>query len=297
MLQIRDIWQRVVTNGDPSGTNAPRQLTFLYTLALVAAFCAGGNTLNVLTALHAPDGSNVLGPVIGEASSWTTLVFFFWIPWAGVRAFPVSIRPRWLLLFHIPFSVAYSLCHVGGFVLIRKAVYRLLGGHYDYGPFWANYLYEYRKDVVAYSLFVVGVAFITQATRLRHPAPPPKPSATFDIRDGARLYRVALDDVLAVSSAGNYAEFILQDGRKLLMRSSLSALEADLKAYGFLRTHRSWLVNPARMTALHPQGSGDYAIDLGALSVPLSRRFPAALSALRNGTPNADQVSRLHTVL
>ena len=92
-----------------------------------------------------------------------------------------------------------------------------------------------------------------------------------------------LSDILAVTSAGNYVEFALQDGRRLLMRSPLSALESDLEGRGFVRTHRSWLVNAARVTGLKPEGSGDYEISLGSLEVPLSRRFKAALAKLRAG--------------
>ena len=78
--------------------------------------------------------------------------------------------------------------------------------------------------------------------------------------------RVRLDQILAVASAGNYVEFILDDGRKLLMRSPLSALKNELWTHGFVRTHRSWLVNPGRMTALKPEGSGDYRVELGSIS-------------------------------
>jgi DNA-binding LytR/AlgR family response regulator len=105
--------------------------------------------------------------------------------------------------------------------------------------------------------------------------------ASFDIRDGARLVRVPVSEILAVRSAGNYAEFLLADGRRPLMRSSLGALETGMAEHGFLRTHRSWLVNPSRVTGLRPEGSGDYAIELGAVEAPLSRRFPQALSTLR----------------
>jgi DNA-binding LytR/AlgR family response regulator len=77
---------------------------------------------------------------------------------------------------------------------------------------------------------------------------------------------------------------MLSDGRRLLMRSPLSAVEAELAPRGFIRTHRSWLINPRRMTALRPEGSGDYCIELGSLSVPLSRRFPEALARLRGSS-------------
>jgi DNA-binding LytR/AlgR family response regulator len=35
------------------------------------------------------------------------------------------------------------------------------------------------------------------------------------------------------------------------------------------------------MTALKPEGSGDYTVELGSLEAPLSRRFPEALAKLR----------------
>ena len=66
-----------------------------------------------------------------------------------------------------------------------------------------------------------------------------------------------------------------------LHRSPLSALETELSPRGFLRTHRSWLVNAAQMTALKPEGSGDYTVELGPVAAPLSRRFPEALAKLR----------------
>ena len=66
------------------------------------------------------------------------------------------------------------------------------------------------------------------------------------------------------------------------MRSPLSALERELAPRGFLRTHRSWLVNAGQVTALKPEGSGDYAVELQSLTVPLSRRFPQSLAKLKH---------------
>jgi DNA-binding LytR/AlgR family response regulator len=63
---------------------------------------------------------------------------------------------------------------------------------------------------------------------------------------------------MAVAWAGNFVEFILEDGRKLLMRSPVSALANEFGSRGFVRTHRSWLVNARQITALEPEGSGDH---------------------------------------
>ena len=105
----------------------------------------------------------------------------------------------------------------------------------------------------------------------------------FDIRDGARVIRTPVDQILAVTSAGNYVEFLLADGRRPLMRASLARMEAELAPHGLVRTHRSWLVNAARVTELRPETSGDYLVVLGGVEAPVSRRFPQALARLKAG--------------
>ena len=104
---------------------------------------------------------------------------------------------------------------------------------------------------------------------------------SFDIRDGARIIRTPLSEIVAVSSAGNYVEFWLADGRRPLMRATLAAVEVELERFGFVRAHRSWLVNSGRVTGLRPEGSGDWTVELGAVEAPLSRRYPQALERLR----------------
>jgi DNA-binding LytR/AlgR family response regulator len=206
---------------------------------------------------------------------------FFWIPWVAYRLAPPFVRPRWKLWAHVPFAAVYSLCHVALFLWLRELVYFLAGDHYGYGAFLAQFLYELRKDALGYGLFIAGFALIEHLLRQQQLIETPGQTLTFDIRDGARLTRVKLDQVLAIASAGNYVEFVLADGRRLMMRSPLSALEDELGGRGFLRTHRSWLVNAARMTALTPEGSGDYTVKLDAIEVPLSRRYRDALAKLR----------------
>jgi len=149
-----------------------------------------------------------------------------------------------------------------------------------------SYRYEVWKDLLAYAMFAgcYGMVGMLGAIRsVQSPAPPPPPSeALFDIRDGARLARVRLDESLSISSAGNYAQFHLRDGRRPMMRTSLAALAAELGPRGFVRTHRSWLVNAEAVRGLTPEGSGDYAVILDAgQTAPLSRRYPQARRRLR----------------
>jgi hypothetical protein len=280
--RIGDVWQGLGLSGLFFGTDGTGRRVFRYAYIAAAIIVAVINVLNVITDARVMPRMNLLEPVIWEASSWISLMATFWIVWLAWRLAPFRVRPRWWLAIHIPAVLIFSLAHVGGFIGLRSLAYRALGGHYQFGPFWPYYLYELRKDYFGYVMFLVGFALITHLLRQQQPASAPGP-ATFDIRDGAKLTRVALADILAVTSAGNYVEFALADGRRLLMRKPLSALESDLEGRGFVRTHRSWLVNAARVTALKPEGSGDYEISLGTLEVPLSRRFKAALVKLRAG--------------
>ncbi|HWA89522.1 MAG TPA: LytTR family DNA-binding domain-containing protein [Rhizomicrobium sp.] len=257
--------------------------TFLYAYLAAAVLVAAVNSLNVITMGQEQPQLGFWGPVIWEGTSWVSLMLFFWIPWIGYRLAPPAARPRWRLLLHLPVALAFALCHVATFVGLRALIYRLAGDTYDYGAFWPHFLYELRKDSLGYALFILGFWLIEHLLRQQQLTLTPGQSLTFDIRDGARLTRVSLADILAVTSAGNYVEFVLADGRRLMMRSPLSALESELQPRGFLRTHRSWLVNAARMTALKPEGSGDYTVELESLSAPLSRRFPEALAKLKGG--------------
>ena len=278
-----DVWQWLGMSGDALGTSGTLRRTFLYAFAAAAVMVAAVNAINVITIAHEQPEDGLLGPIVWEGSSWVTLMLFFWIPWIGYRLAPPFARPRWKLLVHIPTAILFSLAHVAGFVGLRGLIYLAAGQHYEFGSFWPHFLYELRKDTLGYALFIAGFALIEHLLRQQQLIEMPGQTLTFDIRDGARLTRVSLGDIVAVTSAGNYVEFVLRVGRRLTMRSALSGLESELAPRGFLRTHRSWLINASKMTGLRPEGSGDYTVELEGLSAPLSRRYSDALSKLRGG--------------
>ena len=202
------------------------------------------------------------------------------IPFA-LRLAPPGRGPLWRTIgVHLCGTVVYSIGHVSLMLLFRTIVFGALRQPFDWR--WTQYIYEYRKDLLGY--VVVGGLFWV----LRRPAPTPAPAAavaggpvTFDIRDGASLRRVPVAEILAAKAAGNYVEFALQDGARPLMRASMAQVETALAPHGFVRTHRSWLINAERVRALSAAGSGDYRLDLGCgVTAPLSRRYPEARARL-----------------
>jgi hypothetical protein len=220
-------------------------------------------------------------PMLWEYSSGLAGLAVAGVIYVAIRLAPLETK-RWsrLLLVHIAASLVFSILHVVGMRLLRAGVYAAMGLHYGAWPL--DLAYEYPKDVVFYliggSIFWVSLRF----AGLRRPAPEPAEPASFDIVEGPRIHRVPVREIIAARAAGNYVEFLLEDGRRPLMRTTLARLESVLERHRFLRTHRSWIINPDRLRSISPVGSGDYRIELEAgADAPLSRRFVAAVHQLR----------------
>lgn len=267
-----------MTTGAPGGMDGGFWVTWAIIMAVALAVII---LIGLARVQSAPDELTQM--LIDELASLSALAVAFLVPGVLVSwlrgASPSGARAIGALLLGF---VVFSLVHIGGCELLRSLIYPLvldaprridLRG----APF------EIAKDVVAYVGSLAGFWVIRRWREgIDGPAVIPPPT-TFDIQDGARLVRCELGDILAVRAAGNYAEFFLADGRRPLMRAALRALEMRLAPRGFVRTHRGWLINLARVTGLRPEGSGDYAVELGAIEAPLSRRFPEALGRLRSG--------------
>ena len=272
------------TTGGLFGMTGEERLWLGRAWLLGACLIVAISVVNVLTIQHDAPRLGVIAPAIWESSSALVTLFIFAIP-AGMAFWMIHARPRWWIAApaHLAAVLAYSVLHVSGFVALRKLGHAaLLHERYDFGPLSTEFPYEFRKDMMSYGLATIIYWLALRRSALKPlEALTPSPPATFDIQDGARLIRVPVAEILAVRSAGNYVEFVLADSRQPLMRSPLGAVLESLSDHGFVRCHKSWLVNTARVTGLRPEGSGDYAVELGALEVPLSRRYPDALAALR----------------
>ncbi|HEY2710555.1 MAG TPA: LytTR family DNA-binding domain-containing protein [Caulobacteraceae bacterium] len=262
-----------------AGTSAP-----LIAYAAFALLLFAGDTVDALSILHDRPALAPWEPFVWEYSSGLMLVALSpAIGWLLRIAPPTRAAWARFALTHGPATLPFSLIHVGGFIALRTLIYAAVGWRYRFGPI-TDVIYEYRKDVLTYCIILIWlVAAARLATR---PAASPSKApdaATFDIRDGATVIRVRPAEIVTATAAGNYVEFRLADGGRPLMRTTLARVEAALAPHGFVRTHRSWLVNAARLRVLAAEGgSGDYRLELdGGVEAPLSRRFPEALGRLR----------------
>jgi DNA-binding LytR/AlgR family response regulator len=283
------------TNGDESGTNSGdpgasggRQLLRAY--LVIVALLALVTFIDVMTALddarRRGQAMSAALPLTLEITSAIASVVASGAGYLALRLAPPSRqRPLRQVAIHIAGSLAYSAIHVGLMTALRTLAFA--AGGYRYHWALTDLTYEYRKDILAY-IVLTGVLWVLTrpdgVAAATAPSDAPPGPATFDIRDGHVVFRAPVAQILAARAAGNYVEFLLVDGRRPLMRAALRDIEGKLGPAGFLRTHRSWLVNEAQIRALKPAGSGDYRLELdGGVCAPLSRRYPAALAKARAG--------------
>lgn len=108
----------------------------------------------------------------------------------------------------------------------------------------------------------------------------PEPPGKLLVRVGNRIVLVAPADIDWIGASGDYAELHV-GAKEWLMRESMSALEAKLAPLGFVRIHRSTIVNTDRVVELKALDDGEYTVVLGDRTpLKLSRHYRRALPNL-----------------
>src|SRR5579864_2651081 len=88
-------------------------------------------------------------PAVWEGSSHLLVFLLIPLVWWWLSHFPITRAGWWRSLpAHLLGVVLFSLLHMEGMVLLRKAAYWAAASSYDFGPFWSNWVYEFRKDFV-----------------------------------------------------------------------------------------------------------------------------------------------------
>ena len=87
-------------------------------------------------------------------------------------------------------------------------------------------------------------------------------------------------DVVAVLAQGNYV-LLQQQTRSYLLRESMSVLAATLEPFGFIRIHRSVIVNSTFVEEIKPRSTGEYLLRVrGGKEYTVTRTYKDNLKSL-----------------
>jgi hypothetical protein len=305
----RDEWRGVGPDGAHAATSGRRvSIPIIYVgVAVIVATACLVNAFSVdydLTRLGRPH--RFWEPIVGEATSAIVIVALLWFPrQAAELGAGVGSRPLRSGLSLIGLALAFSALHIGGMVLLRDLVYAAAGAAYFFHWSVAEVIYELRKDLFTFS--VIGVifwlaerAFVRRGPIALMPvgrsdacsdAPPAYPPALAGeegsvrsrlwLRDGRSSILVDAGDILYVTSAGNYVEYVMATGQRHLIRTTLQAEAARLSRLAIARVHRTRLVNVKRIVAVvwRPSGDFDLRLDNGE-TIAGSRRYKVAVAGI-----------------
>lgn len=254
-------------------------------VALITIAAAGNLAATLDRQLRAGLPFAPWGPVLDEVSS--SLVWLALTPLI-VFVFRRLSPPRLLLILaaplHVVVAALVSLAHYGLTRLLRAMVHVVSGQRFQVPVTWEGYIGDLYRDGLTYVLLglvycgahALLVARSKMAAHESHTA-----ASVLEVRDGAQTLYVAIADILWVEAAGNYVELHTVGDRAILMRATLAGIGQRLESSGFLRVHRSRLVNAACVESIEGHPSGDATLLLaGGKTVSASRRHRPALATL-----------------
>ncbi len=271
--------------------------TLVNTFSVLADRARDGNPLALWRPLVWESSSNLLVLLLVPALAW-------WL-----ARFPLTQATWWRSLpAHLLGTAMFSLVHTQGMVLLRRIAYAVAGERYDFGPFWDNWLYEYRKDFLTYWLLIGALlafriyglwldargtpANPQDAAAALGPLAAPAPHAPLEaggneppigrlvVRKHNREFILDAGEIDRIESDGNYV-VVHAGGQSYRLRDSLDSVNRRLGEQRFARVHRTHVVNIDRIREIQPWDNGDYRILLKDGSfVNFSRRYRSRLSHL-----------------
>lgn len=186
------------------------------------------------------------GVILSSLVAIVLCVLAFWIAY-GQRT------KRNILLGTACFAAAVCSVH---FLAMARTGFVAEPDGFEFGPLMSNE--TLALGVIFFSFVIFGASLWVSVTYLEPPAPPaspaapePQPVAAAPMvqlpceRDGGKVF-VRASDVLFVRADGHYTQ-VYTTSERLFCAWPVTEAAKRLLPAGFLQTHRSYLVNPARV--------------------------------------------------
>jgi DNA-binding LytR/AlgR family response regulator len=94
-------------------------------------------------------------------------------------------------------------------------------------------------------------------------------------RSERKMIKVFLDDILYVESIKDYIKIYRVSDKPLLVKQSISTIEAMLPQHLFTRVHRSFIVSVVKVTAFTSQD-----VEIGNIEIPIGRLYSTGLKGI-----------------
>jgi DNA-binding LytR/AlgR family response regulator len=97
----------------------------------------------------------------------------------------------------------------------------------------------------------------------------------FFIKINSKILKINLDELTHVEALADYVNLYFADGNRNTVHSTMKSMESRLPEHGFLRVHRSFIVNVKKIESFE-----DNYLKIGSTMVPVSRTYKPIVMSL-----------------
>jgi DNA-binding LytR/AlgR family response regulator len=131
---------------------------------------------------------------------------------------------------------------------------------------------SYEVNAVDYLLKPISLPRFLQAVNkyldLNRPQSPSLEGKTISLRANRKTYVVDPSEILFIEGLKDYVKVYLEDGRMLITKERMTEMENLLIGYGFLRTHKSFLIQKAKVSSFTSE-----SVDIDEHEIPVGRTY------------------------
>jgi DNA-binding LytR/AlgR family response regulator len=133
---------------------------------------------------------------------------------------------------------------------------------------------DYLLKPISFERFLKAINKVTSDVPPEAPAAPNTRGFLY-FRSERKMVKVFLEDIQYVESLKDYIKVIRTNQPPLIVKQSLTTLEAMLPSNLFIRIHRSFIVSKIKITAYTA-----YDIEIGPVELPIGRQY---INAVKKG--------------
>jgi DNA-binding LytR/AlgR family response regulator len=135
---------------------------------------------------------------------------------------------------------------------------------------------DYLLKPVSFERFLKAVNKVIHNTGIIEEEPVVQNTAGFlYFRADRKMVKIFLDEILYVESLKDYVKIHRATDRPLIVKQSISTLEAMLPQNGFVRIHRSFIVAVSKITAYT-----NHDVEVGKIELPIGRLYSSNVQRL-----------------
>jgi DNA-binding LytR/AlgR family response regulator len=124
---------------------------------------------------------------------------------------------------------------------------------------------DYLLKPFSFERFIVAVSKVSEIKSVQGLK---KENTSVYIKSGHQYFKVEIDSILSVDADGDYTDVCLVD-RKYVSSESLKYWEDKLLTYGFIRVHKSYLINTEKIV----KTSASYIYLENNRKIPIGRTY------------------------